>query len=416
MSDDNKCSTCDDSSCDSRAARPGEASDATRERQAIAQRLCQIKHKLLVLSGKGGVGKSTVSVNLAATLAQAGKRVGLLDVDIHGPSVPKLLHLEGTKLKGGEESILPVELESGLKVMSIGLLLPKADDAVIWRGPMKHGVIKQFLRDVEWGALDYLIVDCPPGTGDEPLAVVQLIENADGAVVVTTPQELAIQDVRRSVRFCDQLKLPVAGVVENMSGFVCPHCGEQVTLFGAGGGETMAAELGLTFLGRVPFDPAVVTSGDQGRPLVLGEHHSETGRAFGRIVRQLLDTDLAQASEQRPDGDRLNVAVPVAAGQLCLHFGHCEQFLMFEVDAARKTIGARKALTPPAHEPGVLPRWLKEVGADVIISGGMGVRAQSLLTASGIQVVIGASAGDPALVVQDYLDGTLQTGANICDH
>ncbi|MDO9541428.1 MAG: Mrp/NBP35 family ATP-binding protein, partial [Kiritimatiellia bacterium] len=205
----------------------------------MQERLEQIKHKIIVLSGKGGVGKSTVAVNVAVSLTLAGKRVGLLDVDIHGPSIPKMLDLEDTRISVRDEIMLPVE-KDGLKVMSIGFLLQNRDDAVIWRGPMKMGVIKQFLKDVDWGELDYLVIDSPPGTGDEPLSVCQLVKNADGAVIVTTPQDVATNDVRKSINFCRQLNLPVLGVVENMSGFVCPKCGELTAIFKTGGGERMA--------------------------------------------------------------------------------------------------------------------------------------------------------------------------------
>ena len=252
--------------------------------------MCRIKHTIMVLSGKGGVGKSTVAVNLAAALAGRNKRIALLDIDIHGPSVPKQLNLDGAPVQGDGNTLFPVPAKSdsgSLPVMSIGFLLRKSDDAVIWRGPMKHTVIKQFLTDVDWGELDYLVVDSPPGTGDEPLSVAQLIENADGAVVVTTPQEMSVQDVRRCVVFCRQLKLPVLGVVENMSGFVCSRCGEQTPIFGADGGRKMAEETNVPFLGSVPIEPAVVVSGDEGVPVVQSHPESETAKAFDRIIDAL---------------------------------------------------------------------------------------------------------------------------------
>jgi Mrp family chromosome partitioning ATPase len=213
--------------------------------------------------------------------------VGLLDVDIHGPSVPKMLHLEDAVLTATEDSMLPVET-AGLKVMSIGFLLQNRDDAVIWRGPMKMGLIKQFLKDVAWGELDYLIVDSPPGTGDEPLSVCQLVKNPDGAVIVTTPQDVATADVRKSITFCRQLRLPVLGVIENMSGFVCPHCGTVTDIFKTGGGERMAREMGVPFLGRIPIDPAIGEAGDAGRPFVEGDRPTETAKAFQRIIAPIL--------------------------------------------------------------------------------------------------------------------------------
>ena len=259
------------------------------EREALSARLDRIGRKILVLSGKGGVGKSTVAANLAIALAKANKRVGLLDVDIHGPSIPKLLGLENRMAVSTEKAIVPIAYDERLKVMSIGFVLQNRDDAVIWRGPLKMGVIKQFLKDVEWGELDFLVVDCPPGTGDEPLSVAQLIGNADGAVIVTTPQELAISDVRKCVTFCRRLQLPVLGVVENMSGFVCPHCGKTSDIFGSGGGETMAADMGVPFLGRIPLDPKVVLSSDKGDLYLHAQEDSPTAAAFQNVVRPIVD-------------------------------------------------------------------------------------------------------------------------------
>jgi ATP-binding protein involved in chromosome partitioning len=244
----------------------------------------RIRHKIVVLSGKGGVGKSTVAVNLAVSLAQEGYEVGLLDVDIHGPSVPKMLHLEGTKLAFSEDRIFPADF-GGLKVMSIGFLLSDEADAVIWRGPAKAGAIKQFIGIVEWGDLDYLVIDCPPGTGDEPLTVIQTIDNMDGAVIVTTPQDLAIADVRKSISFCGQLNLPVLGVIENMSGFVCPHCGGTVDIFKSGGGETMARQMRVPFLGRIPMDATIMASADDGKPHVYHYENTEAAKAFSGIVK-----------------------------------------------------------------------------------------------------------------------------------
>ncbi len=403
------------------ARRPGEKEDDYRDRMALASRMGRIGHKVMVLSGKGGVGKSTVAVKLAAGLALAGKRVGLLVVDIHGPSIPKLLHLEDARVSGDGTSITPVRMPFGpgmLHVMSIGLLLQGRDDAVIWRGPRKYGVIKQFLTDVDWGTLDFLVIDAPPGTGDEPLSVAQLVEKADGAVIVTTPQELAVQDVRRCIVFCRTLGLPVLGVVENMSGFTCPKCGEQVPVFGSGGGRRMAEDMGVPYLGAIPIEPQVVVSGDSGFPIVREHPHSETAHAFGRIVRSLLEPDLPskEASAKAPKGVPLRIAVPVSQGRLAAHFGHCEEFVVFDVDRDGKGITGRQQITPPVHEPGVLPRWLHEQGANVIIAGGMGSRAQSLFAENQIGVVVGAADEEPEQVVRSYLDGSLKTGANACDH
>jgi Mrp family chromosome partitioning ATPase len=260
--------------------------------------MCAVRHKLLVLSGKGGVGKSTVAVNIACALQLAGKRVGLLDADMHGPSIPRLLGLEGREAQVLDGAVIPIEA-GGLKVMSIGFLLGREPDtAVIWRGPVKIGIIRQFLADVAWGELDYLIIDCPPGTGDEPITLVQLLEDAAG-VVVTTPQELAVSDVRRSVRFCRKVGLSVLGVVENMSGFVCPGCGMSVDIFRSGGGRRLAEQTGVPFLGAIPVEPELALASDIGRPYVSLGKDSPTARAFEEIIRPILKLDEAPSAESR---------------------------------------------------------------------------------------------------------------------
>ncbi len=286
--EERQCGTCTKEDCSARKARPDEGPVEFEERQALKRRLCRIRHKLLVLSGKGGVGKSTVAVNLAVSLSLSGRRVGLLDIDIHGPSVPRMMGLNGRQVRSTGDALLPVEVK-GLRVMSLGFLLPREEDAVIWRGPLKMGLIKQFLKDVEWGELDYLVVDAPPGTGDEPLSVCQLIDEADGAVIVATPQEVALSAVRKSITFCRQLRLPVLGIVENMSGFVCPHCGRATEIFKAGGGERLARESGVPFLGRIPIDPAVGDACDGGTPFVGRPRNSETAKAFENVVARILD-------------------------------------------------------------------------------------------------------------------------------
>jgi Mrp family chromosome partitioning ATPase len=266
----------------------GQARDAVGEmaqEQVLHDRMSAIDRKLLVLSGKGGVGKSTVAVNLAATLAQRGWRVGLLDVDVHGPSVPTLLQVEDPQVHGDNNNMVPITVADQFRVISVGFLTPTAQDPIIWRGPKKFHVIRQFFRNVTWGAVDYLVIDCPPGTGDEPLAVAQLVGADAEAVVVTMPQEVAISDVRRCVNFCHSTQTPVAGVIENMSGFVCPHCGQRSDLFKQGGGQRLARETELPLLGTIPIDPAVVQSGDAGQPLLARDHpDSPAADAFRQIV------------------------------------------------------------------------------------------------------------------------------------
>jgi len=299
MVEKKSCDSCNDQSCPAKHKKPGEREEDFKERQELMRRLCQIKHKIIVLSGKGGVGKSTVAVNLAMAFVLEGYRVGIMDVDIHGPSVPKLLGLEGAPVVGGEEGIRPVMIGDSLKVMSIGFLLKNPDDAVIWRGPLKMGLIKQFIKDVEWGELDFLVIDCPPGTGDEPLSVAQLIENIDGAVIVTTPQELSIIDVQRSIGFCRRLNIPVLGVIENMSGFVCPHCGKKTDIFKSGGGEKMAEKMGVPFLGKIPIEPKLAQACDEGKPFLYHFAETETAKAFKKVIEPILDVMGLETKEVR---------------------------------------------------------------------------------------------------------------------
>ncbi len=390
--------------------------------EALRRRLKEIRHTVVVLSGKGGVGKSTVAVNLAVALGLAGKRVGLLDIDIHGPSVPGMLRLNDETLRVEDDAIVPAQV-GGLKVMSVGFLLQGRDDAVIWRGPMKAGVIRQFLQDVAWGPLDYLIVDSPPGTGDEPLSVCQLVGKGAAALIVTTPQDVAVADVKKSINFCRALGLPVLGVVENMSGFACPGCGLVTPIFKKGGGERMAAETGVPFIGRIPIDLVLGETGDEGRPYVHRHARTEAGGAFIHIVDSIL-AHFGASETPAPDTPSsiskkegiMRIAIPLTGGTLSAHFGHCESFALVDADPAEKRILGREDAVPPPHEPGVLPAWLAERGADMIIAGGMGSRAQGLFAAQGIKVLVGAPAEAPEKLVANYLAGCLTTGANVCGH
>jgi ATP-binding protein involved in chromosome partitioning len=254
----------------------------------VLKSLAKIKHEIIVMSGKGGVGKSTVTVNLAVALTMRGYEVGILDADIHGPNIPKMLNIEDAQIQGDQDGLYPVQVPPHLKVMSTAFLLGDRDTPIVWRGPMKMGALRQFVADVKWGELDFLIVDLPPGTGDEPLTIAQLMPEADGAVVVTTPQDVALLDSRKSVTFAKSLKMPVLGMVENMSGLICPHCGKEIDLFKMGGGEKAAHEMGVPFLGRIPIDPSVVDSGDDGKPIVLSKRDSPASKAFEEIVDKLV--------------------------------------------------------------------------------------------------------------------------------
>lgn len=258
----------------------------TDEQQLLKERMGKIKHKIAVISGKGGVGKSTVTVNLAAAFAQMGKKVGVLDADIHGPSVPKLLGLEGQQVKVGPTGVFPVDGPIGLKVMSIDFFLPESAPT-IWRGPLKMRAIRQLLGDVVWGELDFLFIDLPPGTGDEPLSVAQLLPEMDGVVIVTMPTGLSSTVVKKAITFAERLKMPIIGVVENMSGFVCPHCGTKTEIFGSGGGLKMSKEADVVFLGSIPIDPKVGVDSDKGQPFVLAHKDSAAAKAFLEIVEKV---------------------------------------------------------------------------------------------------------------------------------
>jgi Mrp family chromosome partitioning ATPase len=257
------------------------------EDEAIKLSLSKIKHKVFVLSGKGGVGKSSVSANLAASLSKKGYKTGLMDVDVHGPSIAQMLGLTELLDMSENKLLLPKKVTENLKVVSVQALMQDKDQAIIWRGPAKTGMIRQFISSVEWGELDFLIIDAPPGTGDEPLTVVQTIPEALG-VIVTTPQEVALADIRKSISFCKTVHLKTLGIVENMAGFKCPHCNEPIDLFSSGGGEKTAKDKGLEFLGSIPFDTDVVASGDSGVPLMLQDKETNFSKNFGIIVENIL--------------------------------------------------------------------------------------------------------------------------------
>lgn len=268
--------------------------------QEIRARLQRIRHKLLVMSGKGGVGKSSVAAYLAVSLARKGFKVGLMDVDLHGPSIPRLLGIDGNVQPSSEvRKLIPMRPMPNLEVISIEALMGgNKDVATIWRGPIKIGVIRQFISEMDWSDLDYLVIDSPPGTGDEPLTIAQTIPDARG-IVVTTPQEISLADVRKSISFCRQVNLPILGIVENMSGLHCPHCGKEIDLFGAHGGEFLAEKEQIPFLGRLPIDPEVVRSGDQGGALRLLGDELPFARAFAQFVEQVIQRVDAAADSQR---------------------------------------------------------------------------------------------------------------------
>ena len=248
--------------------------------------LVKIKKKFIVMSGKGGVGKTSVSANLSIALANMGFKVGLMDVDVHGPDIPRMLGLKGMLTTSENKKIQPMRYSDNLSAVSTEALMPNKDDAVIWRGPLKHAAIRQFIGDVDWGDLDFLIIDSPPGTGDEPLTVAQLINDAN-AIIVTTPQEVALADVRKSISFCRTLKMKIFGLIENMSGLACPHCGEAIEMFGSGGGQTTAKTAGIPFLGKIPFDPQMVACGDAGESYQDKNRDTVITKTFVEIAEKM---------------------------------------------------------------------------------------------------------------------------------
>lgn len=281
-------SSCGSDSCSSGTCGSQDAAIAQQD-NAIKTSLGKIKHKILVMSGKGGVGKSTVSTNLALGLAKKGYKVGLMDVDIHGPDICRMLNLndklhESQTAGGG--LIPPMTFGDNLKVISLEYMMEDRDDPIIWRGPLKVQAIRQFVADIDWGDLDYLVIDAPPGTGDEPLTVAQNIKDAH-ALVVTTPQDVALADVRKSLNFCKHVEMDVLGMVENMSGFICPHCAETVEIFKTGGGEKTALDFGVNFLGRIPLDPKVVIGGDDGIPYLISDENSPAVKAFFTVIENV---------------------------------------------------------------------------------------------------------------------------------
>jgi ATP-binding protein involved in chromosome partitioning len=254
----------------------------------LKENLGKIKKKLFVLSNKGGVGKSFVATSLALLAARKGLRTGLLDADIHGPSIAHMLGFAGMPLGVTEKNVIePIPVGENLVAISTASLLKSQDDSVIWRGPLKMGLLKQFLAEVNWGELDLLIVDSPPGTGDEPLSIAQLIPEMSGAIVVTTPQDVALLDSRKCVSFLNQLKIPTLGILENMSGMKCPHCGKPIDVFKQGGGKRAAADLSVPFLGAIPIDPEIVEASDTGKPYVLEHPDSDAAKVLGNIVEEV---------------------------------------------------------------------------------------------------------------------------------
>lgn len=268
---------------------PNQLDQNQMQTEVLRKRMGRVKHKIAVISGKGGVGKSLVTVNLATALALNGRngRVGILDADIHGPSVPKMMGLEEARLQVGPPGTFPAIGPMGIKVVSTAFLLSSVEEPVIWRGPLKMAAIRQFLSAIVWGDLEYLLIDLPPGTGDEPLSVLQLLPEMDGVIIVTIPSEVSEDVVRKAVTFARKMDVPILGIVENMSGLVCPHCNEMLEVFGDGGGERVSVDMGIPLLGKIPLDPRISSAMDAGTPFVATQHDTPAAEIFGSIVGKI---------------------------------------------------------------------------------------------------------------------------------
>ncbi|MDD5642442.1 MAG: iron-sulfur cluster carrier protein MrpORP, partial [Syntrophales bacterium] len=386
----------DPKSCSGCSPEHHEAPDSAEKE--IARTLKKIRHKILVMSGKGGVGKSSVAVNLALSLARRGLKVGLMDVDLHGPNVLRMLGLTTPMDLMHAQFPLPPDLFDNLRVISIEALMKNREQAVIWRGPLKHQLIQQFLSEVQWGPLDYLVIDAPPGTGDEPMSVAQTIPEAH-ALIVTTPQEISLADVRKSINFCQKINMDILGLVENMSGYSCPHCGEAIPLFKTGGAAKTAQAAKVPFLGALPFDPKVVEAADQGELIGLKEEGSPFFQALRPIVDYLLETLSPTASRREPGV--LKFALPVDDGKLAAKFGQAQNFAIFTVKGG--AITDQETIPTPTHEPGGIPEWLEDLGVTHVIAAGLGEKAQGLIQHKDIQVFPGNPHETPETLVQNFL-------------
>ncbi len=368
----------------------------SEEEKALCRTLAQIRHKILVMSGKGGVGKSSVAVSLALALARAGHKVGLMDVDIHGPNVLRMLGLKEPFDLTSAQFIMPPELFHNLKVISVEAVMRDREIAVIWRGPMKHQLIRQFLTEVQWGFLDYLVIDAPPGTGDEPMSVAQTIPEAK-AIIVTTPQEISLADVRKSINFCQKINLGVLGIVENMSGYSCPHCGQDLPLFRKGGGEKTAQAFNIPFLASLPFDPQVVEAADQGQLADLNEEKSPFFAALRPMVAYL--TKVLPPQPAREPGE-LRIAVPVDNGKVAPAPTKAPEIALFTVKNG--AIVNKEIMPRPELDPVNFPIWLENLGVSHL-AGDLNAAATALLKRKGIEVITPGPDQTPEQVVEGFL-------------
>jgi ATP-binding protein involved in chromosome partitioning len=370
--------------------------EKSEEEKALCRTLAQIRHKILVMSGKGGVGKSSVAVSLALALARQGHKVGLMDVDIHGPNVLRMLGLKDPFDLASAQFQMPPELYHNFKVISIEAVMKDREIAVIWRGPLKHQLIRQFLTEVQWGFLDYLVIDAPPGTGDEPLSVAQTIPEAK-ALIVTTPQEISLADVRKSINFCQKINLGILGLVENMSGYQCPHCGKDLPLFRQGGGERTAQAFNIPFLGALPFDPQVVEAADQGRLVDLSKEENVFFAALRPLVNYLVKV-LPPLPEREPG--ELRIAVPLDNDRVAPAPTKAAQFALFTVKDG--SIANKEVIPRPDLDPVNFPVWLENLGVSHL-AGDLNAAATGLLKRKGIEVITPAPDQTPEQVVEAFV-------------
>jgi len=384
------------------------------------ENLQKIKNKIVVMSGKGGVGKSTVAVNIAYALSLMGKSVGIMDIDFHGPSIPKMTGIENKKMTdiGKDGRPVPIKVVNNLYVLSIASLMENPDDAIIWRGPMKMGVINQFLEDINWPELDYLIIDCPPGTGDEPLSIIQTIQDIAGVIIVSTPQDVAFLDARKSIDFVNKLNVPVLGIIENMAGFICPKCGEKIDIFKSGGALKAAKDFNVEILGSIPIEPGIVHSGDEGKPYVYFYGDTEGGKTFMSIAEKILikteNNYNNNAAEDNTMGKDNKIAIPVENDKLCEHFGHAPEFYIYQI--GNNKVLKKEKVTPPPHEPGTIPKWLNSLGVTVLLAGGIGQGAIKYFNDFKINVISGCPALKHSELIKSFLNKQLISKNSVCSH
>lgn len=379
------------------------------QQKRLVENMAKIKHKIVIMSGKGGVGKSTMAANIAYGLLLEGRKVGVLDADIHGPNIPIMFGVEGEKMEHLGE---PYRVHEDLVLVSLSFLMGSSDTPIVWRGPAKTGAIIQLLADVNWGELDYLVVDLPPGTGDEQLTIAQNLGKIDGTIIVTTPQDVAMLDSRKSVKFAQMVNMPVLGFIENMSGYICSHCGEKIDIFKKGGADKASLELGVPVLGKIPLEPDIVDAGDSGKPFIYFNNGGKAVEEFRNIIGKILTK--IEGREEKMEKKTIRVAFPTNDRMnVEEHFGHCREFAIYNI-VDNKIVNV-EFITPPPHAPGVIPEFLNKQGIDTIITGGMGQMAINLFKAKNVEVILGAT-GKVDVNLNEYLRGLLESTGSACAH